>query len=1090
MNKRLLIGVAVTLLVGIGIVGFLSMQDRTDHYTVSKDDLAKEMAEYSAKSGLSNAPTQAVLVPLDLSQPVRLAIGGLGLADNDKNQQLGDLVTTELTGAPGFNLVERHSLSAILRELNLSLSGFVRAKDAVRVGKLLKVDWFLLGTEAKINGTNSLVIRVVDARTGVMRDAGVVLENKASVKLAADVATFVRQTRQNAASAKPRVYLAVGAFEDLSINNRLADFPRQLQGYLIAAYQGSSVTLLEREYVEALLEEVHLDLAGLTEDSGSNPPAMQSAYWLVSGQYQSYETTNQQVELNLDVQRIFGKAKYFALRGLPGEPVGRQIKTAIAEAMNQNTASLTVTRASEARIQLSIGKELTVWNQLRSHDDIGLVFIGSDWYGNMSVEPELASKQKRRLDAAIRSFQTVLLLEPDNHEAKMYLAACMRNQLNLHPDLACDYYREIINAATQDKWSGLAQQALAQTFLWFGAEEKLRWLQSATQQTTNAAALAFYRAQSEAAQNEITMVSGDSPKAHELAEKKLFESFQSFKSFLKSENGRYTSDMGMDDYVAVFNWDRKTAAQKLAALLPKMKQQTPELEPYLVATVLTFQVDTNTSLAGEFQQTLQQCIENPKQILGPEQFWNKIRWQVYDWCLEKTNRALAIQLLEGERRAGAEGYVDFNDQEKIKLAYAYMAAARWQDALKIFEGFHSRPVKAEADGLWGRAFQPILTDKLAAHCRKQLGTVMTADTRVFDLGKPIFCMHTPSTFVADDNGIWIGVGGQLFHLDYDLKTNLTIHLPMDDSVPITALCVTSSNVWIGTRGAGLIDFDKASHQCRRLTEAEGLLMNDLGSISLVGDSLWIGYGGATGGGLGRMDLSSGKFISFMPSLNTAPAAQTGETPAREPIYKITAISDNALLLFVSGGLREYHVASGVWGTFPNQAGDRVSAFTADSAWLVEAGGIHLTEIIVQDRPKRNAPNNDVKITNLVVTSAELSQLEARLRTNGSGQYVSSMSSGRLSPRGSLAIQNLHDHRWTNLVDADGLPNPPGALALDGNDLWVGGEGAVALVDLKAGKVKKFCHIKAEGVDHIQIAGGYVWAQFDWHLYRVSLSDLH
>jgi hypothetical protein len=27
------------------------------------------------------------------------------------------------------------------------------------------------------------------------------------------------------------------------------------------------------------------------------------------------------------------------------------------------------------------------------------------------------------------------------------------------------------------------------------------------------------------------------------------------------------------------------------------------------------------------------------------------------------------------------------------------------------------------------------------------------------------------------------------------------------------------------------------------------------------------------------------------------------------------------------------------------------------------------------------------------------------------------------------------------------------------------------------------------VDRIQIAGGYVWAQFDWHLYRASLSAL-
>ena len=636
---------------------------------------------------------------------------------------------------------------------------------------------------------------------------------------------------------------------------------------------------------------------------------------------------------------------------------------------------------------------------------------------------------------------------------------------------------------------GPCPASIDETFRWAGSEERLNWYESAAAQATNPTAKAFYRAQAEAAQNEVTIHSGDSPQAEELAENKLYDSLRSFKSVVQGKSGTYSADMGMNDFVAAFNWDKATAAKKLAELLPKMEQQVPGLEPYLRATVLTYQVDTNTPLAPEFQKTLKQCVENPAQILSPQYFWNTIRWSVYDWCLEKTNYPLAIQLMEGERRAGAEGKVDFNDQEKIKLAYAYLATKRWQDALGMFEGFANRPVRAETGGPWGAAFKPILTDKLAAHCREQLGMAMIKDERAFEMGKPIFCLHTPSTFVAYDNGVWIGVGGQLFHLDSDLKTNLVVQLPMDDSLPITALCVTASNIWIGTRGAGLIDFDKATHQCRRLTESDGLLMNHIGSLALAGDSLWIGYGGATGGGLGQLDLRSKIFISFMPSLNADPATQSGETPTRETISKIIAINNDELLLFVPGRLREFHVTRGVWGTFPNKAGDWVSAFSADSAWFVEAGGNQLTEIIVQDKPKRNALTNEIQKIKMVVTSAELHQLEDNLRTNGSHQYISSYSSGGISPRGALAIQNLRDQRWQNLVDADGLPNPPSALALDGNNVWVGGEGAIALVDLNEAKVKKLCHIKAAGVDRIQIAGGYVWAQFDRHLYRASLSDV-
>ena len=428
MSRRFIIGAIVIILVGIGMILFLSREDKPPMMAISEKEIAQKMAELGRAP--VNIQTQAVLLPIDLSHPIRLAVGGLGLDDNEKNRELGDLVTVKLTGTPGFDLVERQSLANILQELKLNWSGFVRAKDMMRAGKLLKVDWFLVGTEANLNGINSLVVRVVDARTGVMRDAGAFPMDKPAPQMADDLAQFMRQSRENAAKAKMRVYLAIGAFEDLSVNNRQADFPAQIRGYLTAAYRGSSVTLLEREYVEALLQEVHLDLAGLTEEDGSNPPpAMQSAFWLVTGQYQSYETTNKQVELNLEVVRVFGKNWHIALRDLPGEAIDRQIKADIDKVMDQNSGPIIATRASEARLQLNIGIEMASDKQFASFDnsDIYLVYQ----LGNWNLEPQQAARQKRNLEEAMRAFETVLLLEPTNHPAKMRLAACLRNPVTL-----------------------------------------------------------------------------------------------------------------------------------------------------------------------------------------------------------------------------------------------------------------------------------------------------------------------------------------------------------------------------------------------------------------------------------------------------------------------------------------------------------------------------------------------------------------------------------------------------------------------------------------------------------------------------------
>ena len=1091
MSRRFIIGAIAVLLTGIALATLLSWKEFTGAPAPSEKDIAKQYAEIAARLGQVKVQNQAVLVPIELSHPIRLAIGGLGLEDNDQNRELGDVVTVKLTGTPGFELVERQSLAKIIEELNLNWSGFVRAKDVVRAGKLLKVDWFLLGTKAGINGTNALVVRVVDARTGVMRDAGVFPMDKPPLQLAEDLAGFMRQSRENAASAKMRVYVAVGAFEDLSVNDRQADFPAQIRGYLTAAYRGSSVTLLEREYVETLVQEVHLDLAGLTEESESNSlPAMQSAFWVVSGEYQSYETTNQQVELNLDVARVFGTTWHRSLRNLPGEPIGEQVKASIDQVMNQNSGTLIATRASEARIQMETGIDVASAKPLAlfGHGDFDLVGV----YGNWNLDPQLAARQRRNLAEAMRAFQTVLLLEPTNRRAKMYLAACLRYPVIFRLNEACVCYREIIDDPTKDKWSGLARQALVQTLLYSNAQEKLRWLEAAAAQTTNAVAVAFYNEQAQAAGKEVAINSGNTPEAAKLAEQRLYESIQSFKNFLTSKSGTYRDDMGLDDYIAFFSWDHATAALKTAELLPELEKQSPDLEPYLLATVLTYQETTNTPLTEEFQQVLNNSIEHPQQVLAPLYFWDKIRWSVYDWSFEKTNYSLAVNLMEGERCLAASNLVDsldFDDDEKLKLAYAYLAAQRPQDALNIFDSFANRPVRTRGSGPWGRAFEVVMTDKMAAFCRRQLGLAAPQNSHKFDMGKPVLCLCSPSTFVTDADGLWVGIDGRLLHLDFDLRTNLDVKLPVDDGVPMTALCLTPSKVWIGTRGAGLIEFDRSSARCRRLTETDGLMMNNLASLEANGDSLWVGYGGSTGGGLGVLDLRSQKLTSFMPSLNPSSHPRTGEDPPRDEIKNIVAGEAGDLLVSVGSVIRQFHPARNAWETLPRVSVEWVSCFSADSGHLVEGGGINQLEIEISSKPTRASPTNQVTRTRLNVSNEEEHRIVESFKTNKVYQWISLYSSGNIKPKGKIAIQNLRDDHWEVVQDPDGIPNPPTTMTLDGNDLWVGSEGAIALVDLNSCKVKKFCHIAAASVDRIQIAGGYVWAQFDWHLYRVPLNSV-
>jgi hypothetical protein len=105
----------------------------------------------------------------------QLAIGSLGFSDT-QNRAVADVALASLTDAPGLELVEPQSLDPVLRELQISLSGLVRAKKAHAVRELLQIDWFLFDTQFVLGGSNSIILRIVDARTGVYEAADLQVE--------------------------------------------------------------------------------------------------------------------------------------------------------------------------------------------------------------------------------------------------------------------------------------------------------------------------------------------------------------------------------------------------------------------------------------------------------------------------------------------------------------------------------------------------------------------------------------------------------------------------------------------------------------------------------------------------------------------------------------------------------------------------------------------------------------------------------------------------------------------------------------------------------------------------------------------------
>jgi hypothetical protein len=1066
MKKRLIYWLG-GLLIAATLTVFLLLWKNHLKFEISLPGAFKpeELVAVARKIGheLPMQPGGAVPVAIDLHQPVRLAIGSLAMSNDEQERGLGDLLLADLAGTEGLTLVDRQSLDAVLLELHLSLSGLVRARDAVRAGKLLKTDWFLLGTESKINGTNAiLLVRLVDARSGILRYAQAFPAQETMTHLAADIAAFVQESRKNAALPELKTFLAIGGFADLSLNNRLASFPNQLRSYLTAAYRKSGVTLLEREAADVLFQEVCLDLAGLTEEGGTNaPPPMQSAYWMVDGVFQSLDNSKGEAEVVIDISQIFGpwSQPQSVFRGTPSEPLFEQIKIAIDARLKEAKPWIMPTRLSEARAQIDRGQQLA---QL-GHGAFDLresyfLLIRPESYENLDKQER--GRRRHNDQQAIRAFETVLLLQPTNQQAKLYLAACYRKREIGRVDEARDIYRQIIDSPKEDREISLARKALIASFEWQEPDEKARWFASAAETAGSPAAQNFYRQQAVPAAIDAAILHRKGTNVTHLAETRLIEAIRGDRE--GDRDGRWVHSM--DDFMDAFGANTNAAAERLAALLPQMEMMVSNLSPHIVATVLRYQPDTNTPVLAEFRKVMDRCIEHPEGVTEIDRFWESARhYSAFDWLCEHKLYSDAVRFMEGfqiARKRPKRYPLNYTYEDKIALAFAYEGAERWKDALDIFDSFSNRPLKMHHEEPWTCACTPMQTGKEANECRAKLGLAAVHDPREFDVGGNCIPTKPFSAFATDSDGVWLGSGNRLTHLDWNLATNFSALLPKDARTPICALCPSPTHVWIATDGDGLMEIDKKNRRCRRFVVEDGLMMNALSCLSLAGDRLWIGYGHkenfegydhgfSAGGGIGCLDFRSNQFISYPPALAEGSEAhenlhgnlvrESSANPTRRIIRAIAADA-NGMVWFVDEeyAVRRFKSGQNLWDATPIMG----------RCLAIEGSRLFVGQLPPQD-PRR--PVDPIGL--------------------------------------GVSILNFQTGQWTSLNSDEGLSAETiNGLAVAGNHLWVSGFGYIALLDIQRDQILKFAYIPAFGAN-VQVGGGRLWALYNCNLHCVSLTEV-
>ncbi len=108
-------------------------------------------------ASLAGAQTNVAIIPLDAK----------GVSDIEASV-LTDRLAFELFKTGLFTVLERGKMEEILTEQNFQLTGCVTEECLVEVGQLLGVEQMMAGSVSKIGNTYSVILRLIDARSGAI----------------------------------------------------------------------------------------------------------------------------------------------------------------------------------------------------------------------------------------------------------------------------------------------------------------------------------------------------------------------------------------------------------------------------------------------------------------------------------------------------------------------------------------------------------------------------------------------------------------------------------------------------------------------------------------------------------------------------------------------------------------------------------------------------------------------------------------------------------------------------------------------------------------------------------------------------------
>jgi hypothetical protein len=350
----------------------------------------------------------------------------------------------------------------------------------------------------------------------------------------------------------------------------------------------------------------------------------------------------------------------------------------------------------------------------------------------------------------------------------------------------------------------------------------------------------------------------------------------------------------------------------------------------------------------------------------------------------------------------------------------------------------------------------VLPAVVADEYRDKAGKLAIKDPMRFELGDTPYVHFIrdgrPRIFSFETEGedLWIAVYSQIKMFRGDgpfaaLKPTELHQFERTTQSGTTSICISPDYIWAGTFDDGLLELNRRTKACRRLTMKDGLLLNGISGLKLQGQVLWIAYLNGESGAIGTLDLSNHKFSSLTPALSLEAGSSSKphfdqvllddlHQAPRLPISSMVAGESGEMWFAVDEkGIQRFRTVGAKWDTL-------LQMERQNSYFPAMAASINERLLLVANR------EHDVF-------------------------------DGEKSVSGGLIFYDYRENRRSVMQIRQGLPsNDLTAVAVDGNIAWVGGRGFVAVVNVQERKVLRVAYISASEIRGIQLGKVHAWVQ--------------